>query len=150
MELTAIPYTIKLDIACDGCCRGSLVRLPDGVEASFNHTEGLLVLLEGIVRYGHGESVEGPADDPDLDQAETESIVHIEHGEYGYCPNFILVRTQFPDARPLVKAIAERGVLIRGYGDPLLQPYFRVTVGHPEENDLFLRALRESIEEMPA
>ena len=64
--------------------------------------------------------------------------------------NFILVRTQFPDARPLVKAITERGVLIRGYGDPLLQPYFRVTVGHPEENDLFLRALRESIEEMPA
>ena len=48
MELTAIPYTIKLDIECDGCCRGSLVRLPDGVEASFNHTEGLLVLLEGV------------------------------------------------------------------------------------------------------
>jgi hypothetical protein len=48
LELTAIPYTIKLDMACDGYCRGSLVRLPDGVEASFNHTEGLLVLLEGI------------------------------------------------------------------------------------------------------
>jgi histidinol-phosphate/aromatic aminotransferase/cobyric acid decarboxylase-like protein len=31
-----------------------------------------------------------------------------------------------------------------------LQPYFRATVGHPEENDLFLRALRELIEEMPA
>ena len=48
MELTALPYTIKLDIECDGCCRGSLVRLPDGVEASFTHTEGLLVLLEGV------------------------------------------------------------------------------------------------------
>jgi len=48
LELTAIPYTIKLDIACDGCCRGSLVRFPDGVEASFNHTEGLFVLLEGV------------------------------------------------------------------------------------------------------
>ena len=64
--------------------------------------------------------------------------------------NFILVRTQFPDARPLVQAIAERGVLIRGYSDPLLQPYFRVTVGHPEENDRFLLALRESIEEILA
>jgi histidinol-phosphate aminotransferase len=64
--------------------------------------------------------------------------------------NFILVRTQFPDARPLVRAIAERGVLIRGYGDPLLQPYFRVTVGHAEENDRFLLALRDSIEEIPA
>jgi len=48
LELTAIPYTIKLDIECDSYCRGSLVRLPDGVEASFNHTEGLLVLLEGV------------------------------------------------------------------------------------------------------
>ena len=48
MELTAIPYTIKLDLDCDGCCHGSLVRLPDGVEASFSHTEVLLVLLEGI------------------------------------------------------------------------------------------------------
>jgi histidinol-phosphate aminotransferase len=64
--------------------------------------------------------------------------------------NFILVRTLFPDARPLVKAIAERGVLIRGYGDPLLQSFFRVTVGHPDENDLFMRALRESIEEIQA
>ena len=48
LELTAIPYTIKLDLECDGYCHGSLVRLPDGVEASFNHMEGLLVLLEGI------------------------------------------------------------------------------------------------------
>lgn len=48
LELTAMPYTIKLDMECDGCCRGSLVRLPDGIEASFNHTEGLLVLLEGV------------------------------------------------------------------------------------------------------
>ena len=48
LELTALPYTIKLDIECNGCCHGSLVRLPDGVEASFNHTEGLLVLLEGV------------------------------------------------------------------------------------------------------
>src|SRR5262245_55470553 len=48
LELTVLPYSIKLDIECDSCCRGSLVRLPDGVEASFNHTEGLLVLLEGM------------------------------------------------------------------------------------------------------
>jgi len=48
LELTALPYTIKLDLECNGYCHGSLVRLPDGVEASFNHTEGLLVLLEGI------------------------------------------------------------------------------------------------------
>jgi histidinol-phosphate aminotransferase len=64
--------------------------------------------------------------------------------------NFILVKTPWHDARPLVQAIAERGVLIRGYGDPLLQPYFRVSVGLPDENDQFLRALRDAIKEMPA
>ena len=41
-------YTMKLEVECDPCCRGSIVRLPDGVEASFSHTEGLLVLLEGM------------------------------------------------------------------------------------------------------
>jgi histidinol-phosphate aminotransferase len=63
--------------------------------------------------------------------------------------NFILVKTHFLDARPLVQAIADRGVLIRAYSDPLLQPYFRVSVGLPEENDLFLSALHESIELQP-
>jgi histidinol-phosphate aminotransferase len=64
--------------------------------------------------------------------------------------NFILVKTPYSDARPLVQAVAERGILIRGYGDPLLQPYFRVSVGLPAENDQFLHALRDAIKEMPA
>jgi histidinol-phosphate aminotransferase len=61
--------------------------------------------------------------------------------------NFILVKTQLADARPLVRAIAERGVLIRSYSDPLLQSYFRVSVGLPEENATFLRALHDAIQE---
>ena len=64
--------------------------------------------------------------------------------------NFILVKTPFPDARPLVQAVAERGVLIRGYGDARLQPCFRVSVGLPEENIQFLHALRDAMKEMPA
>jgi len=47
-ELTALPYTMRLDLECDSYCRGTIVRMPDGVEASFNHTDGLLVLLEGM------------------------------------------------------------------------------------------------------
>ena len=62
--------------------------------------------------------------------------------------NFILVRTQLDDARPLVTRIAERGVLIRGYGDGILRSTFRVTVGRPEENAAFLTALQDSLEEM--
>jgi histidinol-phosphate aminotransferase len=64
--------------------------------------------------------------------------------------NFILVKTPFPDARPLVQAIAQRGVLIRGYGDTRLQSYLRVSVGLPEENEQFLRALLDAMKEMPA
>ena len=64
--------------------------------------------------------------------------------------NFILVRTPHDDARPLVQAIADRGVLVRGYGDPLLQPYFRVTVGTPAENQAFVAALSDAIEEFAA
>jgi hypothetical protein len=48
VELVASPYTIRLDVECADCCRGSMVRLPDGVEASFNCTDALLVLLEGM------------------------------------------------------------------------------------------------------
>ena len=48
VELVALPYTIRLDLECEECCRGSMVRLPDGIEASFNCTDALLVLLEGM------------------------------------------------------------------------------------------------------
>src|SRR4051812_14043857 len=50
--------------------------------------------------------------------------------------NFVLVRTPFPDASPLVASIAQRGVLVRSYGDPVLRPYLRVTVGTPAENEI--------------
>lgn len=48
VELIAMPYTIRLDVECEDCCRGSLIRLPDGIEASFNCIEGLLILLESM------------------------------------------------------------------------------------------------------
>jgi len=48
VELVAMQYTIRLEVECAACCRGSLIRLPDGVEASFNCADALLVLLEGM------------------------------------------------------------------------------------------------------
>lgn len=66
---------------------------------------------------------------------------------YPSVTNFILVKTPFADARPLVRAIADRGVLVRSYSDPLLQSHFRVSVGLPDENATFLQALQESIQE---
>jgi histidinol-phosphate aminotransferase len=64
--------------------------------------------------------------------------------------NFILIRTRFADARPLVAEIARRGILIRGYGDPVIQNCIRVSVGLPDENEQFLVALERSLEEMNA
>jgi DAK2 domain fusion protein YloV len=76
--------------------------------------QGLFVLLEGIVRYGRGESVEGPVDDPTLDQIEPEGGVHIEHGEYGYCTNFILVGKEldFPEIRRRIAAMGDSAVIV--------------------------------------
>jgi histidinol-phosphate aminotransferase len=62
--------------------------------------------------------------------------------------NFILIRTDSEDARPLVKLIAQDGVLVRGYGDPALQSYLRVSVGLPSENDIFLESLRRACAEL--
>jgi histidinol-phosphate aminotransferase len=62
--------------------------------------------------------------------------------------NFILVETPFTDARPLVVAVAERGVLVRSYGDPVLQQYLRVTVGTPEQNAAFIGALTSAMKDL--
>ena len=64
--------------------------------------------------------------------------------------NFILVKTPFADARPLVQRIASLGVLIRSYGDPILRGYLRVSVGTPEENRAFLAATRQALKEIDA
>jgi hypothetical protein len=39
---------MKLELECDTGLSGTIVRLPDGVEAHFTDTEGLLVLLESM------------------------------------------------------------------------------------------------------
>jgi DAK2 domain fusion protein YloV len=72
--------------------------------------QGLYVLLEGLLRYARGESVEGPADEA-VDGAAT---VHIEHGEYGYCTNFLLVGKDldFPEIRRRIAAMGDSAVIV--------------------------------------
>ena len=48
VELVAMQYTIRLYLDCGTSCRGSMIRLPDGVEASFDCLDSMLVLLEGM------------------------------------------------------------------------------------------------------
>lgn len=59
--------------------------------------------------------------------------------------NFILFR--LPHAAKVFEGLIQRGVLIKKLdgGHPALLDCLRVTVGTPEENELFIRALQESI-----
>lgn len=57
--------------------------------------------------------------------------------------NFMVVRSAI-DPRRVFEQLLQRGILIRDVtGYPMLQDYFRIGVGTPEENDLLLESLRE-------
>ena len=61
--------------------------------------------------------------------------------------NFLLVRTKAGSGGAVVAALRDRGVLVKNLhgASPLLSNCLRVTVGRPEENAAFLRALEEVI-----
>ena len=62
--------------------------------------------------------------------------------------NFLLFETPYNPKR-VFRRLAERGVLVRDVsGYPMLSRALRVTVGRKEENERFLRALREVLEEL--
>jgi histidinol-phosphate aminotransferase len=57
--------------------------------------------------------------------------------------NFMVVRSQI-EPRRVYEELLQRDILIRDVSSyPMLQDYFRISVGTPEENDLLLGALRE-------
>jgi histidinol-phosphate aminotransferase len=57
--------------------------------------------------------------------------------------NFMVVRSELPPAQVFTELIT-RDILIRDVSRyPMLNDYFRFSVGTPEENDLLLQALRE-------
>ncbi len=62
--------------------------------------------------------------------------------------NFVLLRAA-GDGHALWQRLVDRGVLVRDFSRwPRLDDCLRVTVGTPEENDTFLAALREAVEEV--
>lgn len=57
--------------------------------------------------------------------------------------NFMVVRSHV-EPRSVFSELLQRDILVRDVSNyPLLQDYFRISVGTPEENDLLLEALRE-------
>jgi len=55
--------------------------------------------------------------------------------------NFILCRVVGREARAVVDDLLNYGILIRGFSDPLMAEYVRITVGRPDQNDALVRAL---------
>ncbi len=82
--------------------------------------QGLFLVFEGILRFARGEAVDGG--EFDVTQSAVELApdgVHVAHGEYGYCTNFILVGKglDFPTVRAW---IADHGDSVVVVGDDTL------------------------------
>jgi histidinol-phosphate aminotransferase len=56
--------------------------------------------------------------------------------------NFILCRVDRGDAHDIQLRLSDRGIMVRGYGDPLLRDYLRMTVGKPEDTTRLITALQ--------
>lgn len=60
--------------------------------------------------------------------------------------NFLLIETPWPGER-LQSALADQGVLVRGFSSEALEACIRVTIGPPATNDTFLAALETVLED---
>lgn len=49
MQIVVASYTLRINFDSERCSGGTLVRLPDGVEARFSSRDCLVHLLEGMV-----------------------------------------------------------------------------------------------------
>ena len=56
--------------------------------------------------------------------------------------NFILCRVKGRTAQEVVGALARRGILIRGFSDPTMAGYVRISVGKPDQTDALIVVLR--------
>ncbi|MDQ5823919.1 MAG: DAK2 domain-containing protein [Chloroflexota bacterium] len=78
--------------------------------------QGLYMLIDGIRRYAEGEDLEAEGADllvvvaPEMNGA----AVQVEHGEYGYCTNFILVGGgwDFDEVRARIAAFGDSAVIV--------------------------------------
>jgi len=57
--------------------------------------------------------------------------------------NFILCRVKCRTAQEVVGALARRGILIRGFSDPTMAGYVRISVGRPDQANALIAVLKE-------
>ncbi|MEO8288865.1 MAG: DAK2 domain-containing protein [Chloroflexota bacterium] len=80
--------------------------------------QGLWILLDGMRRYAEGEEIESldvetVTGNAALNEA-TGGGVHVEHGEYGYCTNFLLVSEglNFDEVRARIASLGDSAVIV--------------------------------------
>jgi DAK2 domain fusion protein YloV len=79
--------------------------------------QGLWVLLDGMRRFAEGEEVETLEVEASAGNAaleEAASGVHVEHGEYGYCTNFLIVGSgwEFDEVRARIASLGDSAVIV--------------------------------------
>ena len=77
--------------------------------------------------------------------SELEQIATIE--PVPSCTNFILFRTKKVPGKELFDEMYRRGVLLRFFDTPRLNNTLRVTIGKPDQNELFIKTLKEVLAE---
>ncbi|HET9495041.1 MAG TPA: DAK2 domain-containing protein [Chloroflexia bacterium] len=79
---------------------------------------GLWVMLDGMRRYAEGEEIEALPLETGMGSAlpaeMAESGVHVEHGEYGYCTNFLLTGGgwDFDEVRARIATLGDSAVIV--------------------------------------
>ena len=80
--------------------------------------QGLWVLLDGMRRYAEGEEIESLKVEEVKDNVAAQEAasggVHVEHGEYGYCTNFLLVGQgwNFDEVRARIASLGDSAVIV--------------------------------------
>lgn len=67
----------------------------------------------------------------------------MEFQVYSSATNFLLIKTNIPD---LAKDLRDRRILVSDLSNQWLPGYFRVSIGTPRENDIFLSTIGEILE----
>lgn len=78
--------------------------------------QGLFLIIDGMRRYAEGEDIDAAAMDTFASPTKqlNGSSVHVEHGEYGYCTNFILVGQgwDFDEVRARIASLGDSAVIV--------------------------------------
>ena len=127
------------------CGHAALIDEIDKVRPPYNvsvlNAEAALFALEHADEYARQATLLRS------ERARLQAALHAMPGVHAYPSDANMILVRVPDARRAFEGMKSRGVLVKHIAGlhPLLAQCLRLTVGAPEENDLMIRALTESL-----